>query len=84
VRVELVEMLVRGLGDHKRSLSARAVAVRSLERCLFRRRLGGGEVQSLAGGVALQRVLVLPVAEAALIALVVGVERSEVGGELGA
>ena len=85
VGVELVEVLVGGLGDHERPLAVGAVAVGGLERGAVPPTLwSGAMVQPSAVGVALERLLVLAVAEAALVALVVGVERPQVGGELGA
>lgn len=58
------------------------VAVRGLERRLFRRVPAVGDVQPPTVGIALQRLLVLAIAEAGLVAPVVGVERPQVGGEL--
>jgi len=80
-RVQLVEVVVRGLGEHDRRAPVLGVSVGGVECGVF----GAGEVSAgvdaRAGGVPADRELVVAVAEAGLIAAVAGVVGAEVAGQ---
>ena len=81
--VELVEVVVRGLGEHDRRAPVRGVGVGGVERGVFGAGAVGADVDARAGGVAADRELVVAVAEAGLVAAVGGVVGAEVAGQHG-
>ena len=81
--VQLVEVVVRGLGEHDRRAPVLGVGVGGVECGVFGAGEVGAGVDARAGGVAADRELVVAVAEAGLVAAVGGVVGAEVAGQNG-
>jgi hypothetical protein len=82
-RVQLVEVVVRGLGERDRRALVLGVSVGGVERGVFGAGQVGAGVDARAGGVPADREFVVAVAEAGLIAAVGGVAGAEVAGQDG-